>query len=143
MQKTTKTILLSAILSGLLCVSGQTQSAAKKPAATPQGVPAAAVKVGDGVWKWKDLQGKSWVYHLTPFGYSRTLDSVDKPAAQGATPGQEGLQVVEVKPGEVTFEQPTPFGKSRWTRATAEMNAAEKAAYEAHEKPANSAKAAK
>jgi hypothetical protein len=143
MQKTTKTIILSAILSGLLCVGGQTQSAAKKPVAPPQGVPAAAEKVGDGVWKWKDPQGKSWVYHLTPFGYSRTLDSVDKPAAQGAVPGQEGLRVVEVKPGEVTFEQPTPFGKSRWTRAMADMNAAEKAAYAAHEKPANSAKAEK
>lgn len=130
-------------MGGLLCVSGQTQSTAKKPVAPPQGVPAAAEKAGDGVWKWKDPQGKSWVYHLTPFGYSRTLDSVDKPAAQGATPGQEGLRVVEVKSGEVTFEQPTPFGKSRWTRAMADMNAAEKAALAAHEKSANSANAAK
>ena len=143
MQKTTQMMLLSAIMCVLVCVSGQTQSTAKKPVVPPQGVPAAAEKAGDGVWKWKDPQGKSWVYHLTPFGYSRTPDVAEKPSGQDASPAQVGLRVVEVKSGEVTFEQPTPFGKSRWSRAMADMNAAEKTVYEAHEKSVKTNQAAK
>ena len=133
-----KTMIVSAIVAGLLSVSGQTQSAAKKPVAPPQGLPAAAVKVGEGEWKWKDAQGKSWVYHRTAFGYSRLEDVAEEPAA-----AQAGLRVVEVKAGQVTFEQATPFGKSRWNRAAADMNGDEKAAYEAHEKSAKRAESAK
>ncbi len=130
-----KMMIVGLVMAGLLSVSGQTQSAAKKPAEAPQGLPATAVKAGEGVWKWKDPQGKSWIYHRTAFGYTRVEDVPEKSAA-----GQTGLRVGGVKAGEVTVEQATPFGKSRRTRAMDEMNASEKAAYQAHAKPAQSAK---
>lgn len=133
-----RTILIGLILAGLLSVSGQTKGAEKKPAAPPQGLPAAAEKVGEGMWKWKDPQGKSWIYHSTAFGYSRLEDVPEKPAA-----AQAGLRVVAVKAAEVTFEQVTPFGKSRWNRPVTELNDDEKAAYEAHEKAAKPAQSAK
>lgn len=132
-----KMMIVGLVMAGLLSVSGQAQSAAKKPE-TPQGLPATAVKAGEGVWKWKDPQGKSWIYHRTAFGYTRVEDVPEKSAAP-----QLGLRVVEVKGGQVTFEQATPFGKSRWVRPMAELNGDEKAALQAHEsaaKPAQSAK---
>ncbi len=133
-----KTMMVGLIMAGLLSVSGQTTSAPKKPSAAAQGLPVGAVKTGDGEWKWKDPQGKSWIYHSTAFGYARVEDVPGKTAA-----AQVGLRVVEVKAAEVVFEQATPFGKSRWTRPVAEMNADEKAALEAHEKAAKPAQSAK
>lgn len=141
MQKTIKTIILSVIMGSLLCVSGQTQSTSKKPAATPPGVPAAAEKAGEDLWKWKDPQGKAWIYRRTMFGYARTADVPEKPsdtdAAAAARP-----RVVEVKGDDVTFERVTPFGKARWTRAVAEMTVDEKAAYADYEKTPKSPKSA-
>lgn len=130
------------ILAGMLSISGQTQGTAKKPAEAPRGVPASAENAGDGVWKWKDPQGKSWIYNRTMFGYSRTEDVPDKPAERGAA-GAKGLRVVEVNAAQVTFEQATPFGKSRWSRALADMNSDEKAAYEGRLKIAKTAQPAK
>jgi hypothetical protein len=130
-----KMMIVGLVMAGLVSASGQAQSAAKKPEPPPQGLPATAVKAGEGVWKWKDPQGKSWIYHRTAFGYTRAEDVPEKSVA-----AQLGLRVVEVKADQVTFEQATPFGKSRWVRARADMSAAEKAAYEAHEKSAQSAK---
>lgn len=142
MQKTIKTIILSVILGSFLCVSGQTQSTSKKPAATPPGVPAAAEKVGEDLWKWKDPQGKTWIYRRTMFGYARTADVQEKTSETETTATQEGPRVVGEKAGEVTFERVTPFGKARWTRAMAEMTVDEKAAYAAYERTPKSSKPA-
>ena len=86
-----------------------------------------AEKVGDGTWKWKDPQGKTWVYHSTPFGYSRSEEVPEKTTALPS-----GLRVVEVKNGKVTFEQATPFGKTQRVRPISELDGDDKAAYEAY-----------
>ena len=132
-----RTIFVGLIMAGLLSASGQTKSAAQKPAAASS-LPVGAEKVGEGKWKWKDPQGKAWVYYSTPFGYSRQEDVPEKAAAQDS-----GMRVVEVKSAEVTFERATPFGKSRWSRPVTDLNDDEKAALEAFKKAAKPAGSAK
>lgn len=133
-----RTIFVGLMMAGLLSVSGQTKDSAQKPAAVASSLPTGAEKVGQDQWKWKDPQGKTWMYYRTAFGYTRLEEVPDK---ESASPS--GYRVVEVKSAEVTFERATPFGKSRWSRPVTDLNDDEKAALEAFKKAAKPAGSAK
>jgi len=58
--------------------SKQAPSAAPKPAAKAKpdnlSVPPGAEKLGEGLWRAKDRDGKVWLYKRTPFGIVRYED---------------------------------------------------------------------
>jgi len=118
-------LLTTAIFVGL--------SAAEPPKTAPKdpalkNLPAAAEKIGENVWRYKDPQGKTWVYQRNPFGLSRTEEQEreERPAVAPV----RTTRVVAEKGEEISFERDTPFGKSRWTKKKAELSDEERAALE-------------
>lgn len=110
-----------------------TESKASGKAAKPEaGLPAGAEKSANGSWRYKDPSGKVWIYDKTPFGFSRRAESADKVVEDEAA--KPRFRIVEVKGDSITFENPTPFGKPRWTRQRAELTKDEKLSLEAYEK---------
>lgn len=132
-----RVVLAGAMAAAVLAASpeeGQKTKSAKAPAKAEKAapaLPAGAEQTSETTWRYKDPQGKVWVYSKTPFGYSRH--------AEGETAGKEAqrpratYRVLEVKGGVVTFESASVFGKSRWSKKRDELNADEKASLDAHE----------
>lgn len=118
----------------LTLAAGAAQTAARpaaRPAPKPTGqitLPAGAEKVSEGVYRAKDASGKTWIYTRTPFGFARNEEGA-APAAP--RPDVPGVRVLDVKGDTVRFERETPFGKAVWSRAVADLNETEKAAYQA------------
>ena len=112
----------------------------KPPAKPPKGIPANATYDGEGIWKHKDADGKSWIYSQGPLGMSRRADPGDKPdasaPAQPAPSQAKPVKVVAVKGDLVTIEFDTPFGKSGMTKKRGDLDASERAALEKFEKAA-------
>src|SRR5271165_330445 len=99
---------------------------AKTPAAASQSgakLPADAQRIDDSTYRYKDAQGKTWIYAQTPFGFSRS--------EEGVTP--KSVQNVDSNPVKVRdlgdsyeFVKATPFGQSRWTTKKSDLNADER-----------------
>ena len=117
--------------------SKQAPSAAPKPAAKAKpdnlSVPPGAEKLGEGLWRAKDRDGKVWLYKRTPFGIVRYEDggAKDEPESQ-----QPEIRVVKAGANEIVFERRTPFGARTWTRSPADLDGAEKRALEQWQKSA-------
>jgi hypothetical protein len=88
----------------------------------PPNLPKDAVEVRPGLWRWRDKDGKDWLFRRTPFGLAKyePEDSADV-----VDPG--GL-VARDKGDTVEFEAKSPFGVRRWTKNKTELNDAERAA---------------
>jgi len=81
-------------------------------------LPAGAQKITDGSYRYKDAQGKTWIYSQTPFGFNRS--------EEGAAP--KAVEVADTNPVKVRdlgdsyeFVKTSPFGQSRWTRKKSEL----------------------
>jgi len=86
-------------------------------------LPAGAQKITDSTYRYKDAQGKTWIYAQTPFGFSRSEEG-----AATAKP----VEVADTNPVKVRdlgdsyeFVKTSPFGQSRWTRKKSELGAEE------------------
>lgn len=99
-----------------------------KPKAKPAAltVPAGAEKVGEGVWRAKDGQGRTWIYKKTPFGLIR----MEEQAAQAAPEQAAAVRVVEMRGEEAVFERQTPFGRRTWSKRPGDMDEEERRAME-------------
>lgn len=72
-----------------------------------------------------DAQGKTWVYHQTPWGVARLED---KPEAVRAP---EPLPIKVTVDGDLLrFERPGPFGVYKWQRQCTQLDPVEQAACE-------------
>lgn len=111
---------------------------AKKPAAPAEkgsiSIPPDAVEIGPHVYRYKDANGKSWIYRQTPFGISKLeeLNSGQVPAAitNGPAPAaaENRTKVTAVEKGDsVRFEQQTPMGPRVWERKKSELTPQESA----------------
>jgi hypothetical protein len=93
--------------------------AAKPPA--PLTVPASAVQVSPGLYRWTDKDGKAWMYRRTPFGVSRweedSEDTKQKAIIQQTTAVEQG--------DSVRFERVSPFGKHTWVKKKTELDETE------------------
>ena len=122
-------LLLAATLATTGAWAQQSQSSKPQPkAARGVDLPADAEKVRDGVWKWKDKDGKTWFYSRTPFGYSRSAD--DPQAGGDTTPTERYIRVTSIEGDTVRLERPTPFGGARWTKKVDDLTDEEKIAVE-------------
>jgi len=85
-----------------------------KKAPAPLTVPADAVPVSPGLYRWIDRDGKSWMYRGTPFGVSRWQEDVNSAPATAVEEGDS-----------IRFVRSTPFGKRVWVRKKTELTEAE------------------
>ncbi len=81
-------------------------------------LPSGAQKIDDSSYRYRDAQGKTWIYTRTPFGFSRSEEGAAKPVEV----------VAETNPVKVRdlgdsyeFVKSSPFGQSRWTRKKSEL----------------------
>jgi hypothetical protein len=96
-------------------------------------IPEGSVRQPDGRYRFTDTQGRNWVYVRTPMGVSRFED---KPGASGSTadssspkPAEPFANVKVTESGDtVTFERPSPFGVSKWTKKKSELTEQENGA---------------
>ena len=121
---------LNLLLTGAAVLAAPAQNAqpapapAAKPAAKPAPltVPAGAVQVSPGLYRWTDKDGKGWMYRRTPFGVSRWEAKSD------AAGGQKAIieQTTAVEHGDsIRFERVTPFGKRSWVKKKADLDETE------------------
>lgn len=121
------------------------QEQAKTPAraaisaqkAAQQAVPAGAEKTDVNSWRYKDPQGKTWIYRQTPFGL---VHFEGKPEEEIPLP--PGMKAIDE--GEnVRFERPSPFGDLKWVKAKSELNDVERKVWERDSKKTGETGAAK
>ena len=99
----------------------------KEAAQGPLTVPKEAVKVDNLTWRYKDAEGKTWIYRRTPFGLVRFAE--EEQTAEPAS--DESLLLTAFDEGDsVRFEKKSPFGVSRWTRKKSELTDVERKAWE-------------
>ena len=85
-------------------------------------VPAGAVEVRPGAFRFVDTDGKAWLYRKTPFGVVRTPDS------------QPTATTIAIEDGDtIRFERPTPFGVDKWQKKKSELNSTERAIWESQQ----------
>jgi hypothetical protein len=101
-------------------------TAAEAPAKKPAGIPAGAVLVAPGSYRYTDQTGTAWIYRQTPFGVARLEE---KPAAEAASAGQDYIRATE-DGDTVRFERPGPFGPYRWQRKKSELSESERAIWD-------------
>jgi hypothetical protein len=89
-----------------------------KPAKSAPTVPADAVQVSPGMYRWTDKEGKEWMYRKTPFGVSRweanSEDSKQKAIVNQTTAVEQG--------DSVRFERVSPFGKQTWVKKKTDLD---------------------
>jgi hypothetical protein len=85
-------------------------------------VPAGAVEIRPGSYRFVDSDGKAWVYRKTPFGVVRAAESQ---TAAPTTAKEDG--------DTIRFERPTPFGVDKWQKKKSELNSNERAIWEAQQ----------
>lgn len=90
-------------------------------------IPPDAVQLSPQVYRYKDADGKVWIYRRTPFGISKMEDRSGDQAAS-AVPAKSKIKVQAFDKGDtVRFEQQTPMGPRVWERKKSELSAEEKA----------------
>lgn len=100
---------------------------AKAPASASQSgvkLPAEAQRIDDSSYRYRDAQGKSWIYTQTPFGFTRAEEgAVNKPAEMADT---NPVKIRDLG-DSYEFVKTSPFGQSRWTRKKSELAPEERA----------------
>ena len=125
-------LFFAIVVSAAALLAADPQSA-KKPAPAPkaadgskQTIPAGAVRTQDGDYRYTDAQGKQWIYHQTPWGWSRMEQSKDTEVKTSAGDSAAGIKATE-DGDKVRFERLGPFGVWKWERQKSELNETEKA----------------
>lgn len=132
-----KLTILTLFMIGLASTAGAADKPTKKKAAPAQTreitIPVGAVEVEPYTYRYTDANGKSWLYHKTPFGVMR---AEDKPiSAEDAKKAQdEKGRLIEatsaVEDGDsIRFARQTPFGRSEWRRSKTQLNEIEQAVW--------------
>lgn len=74
----------------------QTKPAPPATAAKPQSIPAGAVEIEPGTFRFTDKEGKTWIYRKSPFGMMRFASK----AGDQATPGAAESKTADPAPPE-------------------------------------------
>jgi hypothetical protein len=89
-------------------------------------LPAGAQEIAPYTYRYKDEQGKTWIYRRTPFGLAKFEEKPENKADEIAP---ENMRAFE-EGDNIRFERPTPFGTARWVRKKSELNDVEQSAWE-------------
>lgn len=136
-------LITCVMMIGLGVAAAQTSAkpgaaAQKKKAPAAMTVPADAVQVEPGLYRWTDKQGQSWMYRHTPFGVNRwqedSGDARQKVVVEQTSAREEG--------DFIRFERNSPFGKRTWVRKKTELDATEQKIWEARQEKTTAGRAA-
>ena len=102
-------------------------------------IPASAVQIEPGAYRWTDAKGKKWILFQTPFGIARKEDT-GEPLRKKLQEdrGMQGVKITE-DGDSLKFEREGPFGTYKWTKKKAELSDEEKAAWQRQKEQAPSA----
>jgi len=116
-----------------------TTTAQTKKARAPLTIPADAVQISPGLYRWRDKDGKTWMYRNSPFSVTRWPEPADDTRHQTAI-----NQTTAVEEGDsIRFERPTPFGTHAWVRKKTELDEIEQKIWARQQERAASRKAEK
>ena len=137
-------LLIAICFSAALAVAQQDTQQPAKPAAKtakatkkteavdkpPTSIPANAVQIEQGAYRWTDAKGKKWILFETPFGIARKEDN-GEPLRHKLQEdhGMEGVKITE-DGDSLKFEREGPFGVYKWSKKKTDLDAAEQAAWE-------------
>jgi hypothetical protein len=107
---------------GLMAGAESKKQETKKTAASghPLKLPKDAVQIENFMWRYKDPQGKIWIYRQTPFGLVRYEEAKEETAPARASKEAENLIQATEDGDTIRFERPGPFGNWRWTKKKSE-----------------------
>ncbi len=122
----------------LLAAPEEKKSAPKAERGGRLTLPKEAVKIEPFTYRYKDPQGKVWIYRQTPFGLVRYEDSRPSSGNSAASSAQPVTPPAGMKAfdegDQVRFERMGPFGKYTWRRKKGELTREERLAWEASKK---------
>ncbi len=101
-------------------------------------LPKEAVKIEPFTYRYKDPQGKIWIYRQTPFGLVRYEEPKQGSRDTGASARKSeapppGLKAFD-EGDSIRFERKGPFGKYTWRRKKGNLTREERLAWEASRK---------
>jgi hypothetical protein len=128
-------LLIAICISVVLAAAQDAKPAAKNAkAAAPEkpltAIPASAVEIEPGAYRYTDAKGKKWILFQTPFGIARKEDTGEplrKKLQEART--MQGVKITE-DGDSLKFERQGPFGMYRWTKKKSDLDEEEKAAWE-------------
>src|SRR5579872_3743030 len=104
------------ILTGICFAAEQAPAAPEKTALKPAVIPAGAVELDRGSYRFTDPDGVNWLLRRSPFGVMAVQEKSIEAAIRVLDDGDS-----------VRFVQSTPFGSCAWERKKSELNASERA----------------
>jgi hypothetical protein len=121
------------LIACVLMICGGLAAADKpvKKAPAPLKVPANAVLVEPGLYRWVDRDGKTWMFRKTPFGVRRWAETAEDAKLQSVVENTTAVDQGDA----VRFERVTPFGKRTWVRKKSELDATERKIWEHAQQP--------
>ncbi len=106
---------------------GAKAEAADKPLTA---IPASAVQIEQGAYRYTDPKGKKWILFQTPFGIARKEDD-GQPLRKKLQDVQNMRGVKIIEDGDsLKFEREGPFGTYKWTKKKSELSDQEQAAWD-------------
>ncbi len=93
-------------------------------------IPASAVRIEPGAYRYTDAKGKKWILFETPFGIARKEDTGEPlRKKQKEVESMRGVKITE-DGDSLKFEREGPFGTYKWSKKKTELTDQEKAAWD-------------
>jgi hypothetical protein len=103
-------------------------------------IPASAVQIEPGAFRYTDAKGKKWILFETPFGIAKKEDTGEPLRKKlQETRAMQGVKITE-DGDNLKFEREGPFGMYKWSKKKTELTDQEKAAWEAQKESGDKAK---
>jgi hypothetical protein len=98
-------------------------------------IPASAVQIEPGAYRYTDAKGKKWILFQTPFGIAKKEDNGEPlRKKQQDVKTMQGVKIAE-DGDSLKFEREGPFGTYKWSKKKSDLTDAEKAAWELQKAP--------
>ncbi len=108
----------------------KTKAAAEKPLTA---IPASAVKIEPGAYRYTDANGKKWLLFETPFGIAKKEDT-GEPLRKKMQEDHTWAGVKIAEDGDsLNFVREGPFGTYKWSKKKIDLTPEEKAAWQAQQ----------
>jgi hypothetical protein len=120
--------------------TAKTTKKTEAPDKPPTSIPANAVQIEQGAYRWTDAKGKKWILFETPFGIARKEDT-GEPLRHKLQEdhGMQGVKITE-DGDSLKFEREGPFGTYKWSKKKTDLDVGEQAAWDRQKSAETAAK---